>query len=183
MDTLIRSARLPLLLTALCAPASAQQLVMPEPLGEPATTVYRQVLPDGSVVYSDKAVRGAKVDQTLNVEPSPRGSTWSVEGNARPVAARVAEPTPVKQVATIPPLGRPKSEEEAAAEVIRAEMLLEDARRRRDQNHAPRPEELGDTGSDSDYARRQKALAAAVSEAQMGLERARAERDAARRAR
>lgn len=159
----------------------AQQVVAPEPLGEPATTVYRQVTPDGRVVYSDKAQRGAKIDHTLKLEPVVEGSTWSAEGGKRPVAPERSERTPVKQVATIPPSGRKKTVEEANSDVIRAEMLLEDARRKRDAGHTPLPEEKGEAGPNSAYAKRQKALAQEVAHAEAALKRATSERDTLRR--
>jgi hypothetical protein len=165
-------------------PALAQEVVVdPEPLGEPATTVYRQVTPDGRVIYSDKAQRGARVEQTLTVEPPVRGNTWSVEGSARPVAPALAEPTPIKQVASIPPSGRAKTVEEATSDVIRAEMLLEDARKKRDAGHAPLGAEKGNTGPGTAYAARQERLAREVARAEAALERALAERETLRRIR
>lgn len=169
-------------LFACCAPALAQQVVSPEPLGEPAKTVYRQVMPDGRVVYSDKTLPGAKVEETLDVDLPPDGGTWSVEGNKRPPAARLAKPTPVKQVASIPASGR-KTIEDANAQVIRSEMLLEDARRRRDAGHAVLPGEKDGTGPGSAYARRQQDLGRQVRQAEAALEQAVAERDALRRTR
>lgn len=169
-------------LLACCAPALAQQVVSPEPLGEPATTVYRQVTPDGRVVYSDKPLPGAKVEETLDVDVSQDGGTWSVEGSTRPPAARVAKPTPVKQVASIPANGR-KTIEDANAEVIRSEMLLEDARRRREAGHALLPAEKDGTGPGSAYVKRQQDLAQAVKQAEAALRQAKAEQDALRRTR
>lgn len=156
---------------------SAQQVVLdPEPLGEPATTVYRQVTPGGEVIYSDKAQPGARVEQTLKVEPPVEGRTWSVEGNRRPVAGALSEPTPVRQVASIPPSGRSKTVEEATSDVIRAEMLLEDARRKRDAGHARLPGEE-ESGPGSIYAARQKNLASDVRQAEAALKRAVLERE------
>lgn len=172
------------LLLTLPVAGLAQQLLAPEPLREPATTVFRQVLPDGRIIYSDKAQQGAKIDQTLRLEAPPQGSsTWSVEGGTRPAVPARAEPTPVRHVASIPPPGRKKTTEEADSEVIRAEMLLEDARRKRDAGHPARPEELGETGPDSAYANRQKALAQQVSQAEAMLKQALEEREALRRRR
>lgn len=64
-------------LTLALAPAGllAEELPSPEPLGKPATKVYRQVLPDGRVVYSDKLVKGARVAETITVEPPVKGTT------------------------------------------------------------------------------------------------------------
>lgn len=167
---------------ACCAPALAQQVVSPEPLGEPAKTVYRQVLPDGRVVYSDKTLPGAKVEETLDVDVTQTGDTWSVEGSKHPPAKRLATPTPVKQVASIPASGR-RTVEDANAEVIRAEMLLEDARRRRDAGHAALPVEKDGTGPGSAYAQRQQGLARDVRQAEAALRQAVAERNALQRQR
>lgn len=156
-------------------PAAAQQIVAPQPLGEPATTVYRQVTTDGRIVYSDRRQPGAKVEQTLQVELPPQGGMWSVEGGKRVPEAHRVERTPVKQVASIPPPGQHKTPDEVHSEVIRAEMLLEDARRKRDAAHSPLPEELGDTGPDSAYAERQRKLAREVAQAEAALEQARTE--------
>lgn len=162
------------------APALAQQLVSPEPLGEPATTVYRQRMPDGGLLYSDKAQRGAKIDQTLQVEPPPEGSVWSVEGGARPSIPEQVERTPVKQVNAIPASGTRRTVEDAQSDVIRAEMLLEDALRARDAGMSPLPGEAGGTGPGSTYAARQAHLAHRVAQAQNTLQQALAERDALR---
>lgn len=162
-------------------PAAAQPVVSPHSLPEPATTVYRQVTPDGRILYTDEPKQGAKVEQAISIDLPPVGSTWSVEGSKRPPAARVAEPTPVKQVATIPHAGGVRSQDEAAAELIRAEMLLEDARRKRDAAHAPLLDELGATGPGSPYAERQRRLAREVAQAEAALRQAKAELAAARR--
>jgi hypothetical protein len=56
----------------LCAPfAFAQNVVANAPEGAGATTIYRQVLPDGRVVYSDTVTKGVKIDRILLV-PGPQ---------------------------------------------------------------------------------------------------------------
>ena len=174
---------LPLLLPVAfgVSPVGAQPVITPGPLPDPPTVLYRQIMPDGRIVYSDQRKPGARVDHTLNVDLPPPGSTWSVNGNPRPPAKQEIRATPVQQVATIPSSGGPRTVDEAAAELIRAEMLLEDARRKRDAAHAPRLEELGDIGPRSAYAERQRALAREIAQAEAGVDKAKADLAAARR--
>ncbi|HJV85359.1 MAG TPA: hypothetical protein VJ698_07760 [Noviherbaspirillum sp.] len=148
----------------------AAELPVPQPLPETngPTTVYRQVTPDGRVVYSDKAIKGAKIDHTMTVEPPIKGNLWSAEPGSAPVIPRHAEPTPVQKVPSIPAPGKRKTIEQANADVIKAEMLLEDAKRR---------QEAAARGSERD------ALARNVADAQAMLERAVAERNTIRRTR
>lgn len=53
--------------------AFAQNIVANAPDGAGATTIYRQVMPDGRVVYSDTVTKGVKVDRILLV-PRPQAS-------------------------------------------------------------------------------------------------------------
>lgn len=115
-------------LLCICAPALAQDVITAAPLGDPATTIYRQITEDGRVIYSDKPQKGAAIDHTLEVQPPTKGGLWSVEGGPRPEIPPQVEPTPIKQVSSIPASGKRKTVEEATSDVIRAEMLLEDAR-------------------------------------------------------
>lgn len=148
----------------------AAELPVPQPLPQThgPTTVYRQITPDGRVVYSDKAIKGAKIDHTMTVEPPVKGNLWSAEPGSGPVIPRHAESTPVQKVPSIPVPGKRKTIEQANADVIKAEMLLEDAKHR---------QESAARGSD------QNALARNVEDAQAMLERAVAERNAIRRTR
>ena len=63
------------------APASAEAAAPEAPAGSPsgAVTVYRQILPDGRVVYTDKPQKGTKIDQAITVEPPIKGNTWATE--------------------------------------------------------------------------------------------------------
>ncbi|MBS0308476.1 MAG: hypothetical protein JSS58_05850 [Proteobacteria bacterium] len=151
------------------------------------TLIYRQVLPDGRVVYGDKAVSGAKTDQTITVDPAIKGNTWTTEpSDRRPVVTPRSESTPVRHVATLPPVGRPyvsEAQRQAAAlEVMRAEMLLEDARKRQAAGIAARPSEMREDGQRNDqaYSSRQKLLARDVTYAEQELKKAQAARDALR---
>jgi len=182
-----------LALTLPLAPAAfaAEEIPRPEPIGKPATKVYRLVMPDGRVIYSDKPIKGAKVDETIKVDPPAKGSKPS---SSATVSGRPAEPplrsgpTPVDRVATIPAPGRPKTLDDANADVIRAEMLLDDARKRMQAGAEPLPgERVGTAGGGSrlsdDYHARQKRLAEEVAVAENVLKNAVAERDALREGR
>lgn len=157
---------------------------------EAATVIYRQQLPSGAIVYSDKAVPGAKVDQTIKVAPPIKGNLWTTEPTGQPpVAAQQARPTPVQHVAALPPTGKkyvPESQRQAAAlEVMRAEMLLEDAKKRQAAGSAPLPAELRDHSAGGSpynqaYVSRQKMLARDVDYATQELRRAQAMRDSLR---
>lgn len=152
-------------------------------IGEPAKTVYRQVLPDGRIVYSDKPVQGAKIDETIT--PDPATNTWTSENGKRPVVPPRVERTPVNKVVSIPQPGKTKTFDEANAEVIRAEMILEDAKKRQEQGVEPLPGERTGTVSGKSrlnevyQARRQK-LANEVAEAEAALRKSVEERDALR---
>lgn len=155
------------------------------PPGSP-TTIYRQVMPDGRIVYSDKAVKGGKVDQTITVEPPIKGNFWSAESGARPVIPPQTESTPVRKTSSIPLLGKKKTLAEATSDVIRAEMLLEDAKKRQEAGVEPLPgERTGNSANNGSrlndtYDARQKALAKDVAAAEAALQQAIADRDALR---
>jgi hypothetical protein len=159
---------------------AAEKLPSPDKLPPPATTVYRQVLPDGRVIYSDEPVKGSKIDQTIKVDPPIKGNTWAAESGAKPVARPKEESTPVRKVAT-PPSQR-KSLEQAGADVVRAEMLLEDAKKRQQAGVEPvEGERTGNAGGGSrlneTYEVRQKWLAREVEQAEVKLKNAIKERD------
>jgi hypothetical protein len=162
--------------------AWAQDLVKPDPIGEPATTLYRQVLPDGRVVYSDKPVKGAKLDDTLTVDPESNGKSWKSESGKRPTLPSRAERTAVQRVPSIPLLNKRKTFDQAEADVIKAEMLLEDAKKQQQAGVEPLPgERTGNVGGGSRlnerYEARQKVLASEVAEAEAMLQRSRNERN------
>jgi hypothetical protein len=157
--------------------ACAENVLVPAPLGSAATTVYRQVLPDGRIVYTDKAPKDGKVDQTITVEPPAKGKVWTSESGTRPVVAPQVEHKPVNRVNAIPGTGKQKTLDEATSDVIRAEMLVEDAKRRQKEGVEPLPgERTANSGGGSRlndaYQARQQALAAEVARAEATLKRA-----------
>ncbi len=169
-------------------PVLAQSADKPsaDKLPPPATTVYRQVLPDGRIIYSDEPVKGSKIDQTITVEPPIKGNPWTAESGAKPLARPKADSTPVRKVAT--PASQRKSLEQASADVVRAEMQLEDARKRQQAGVEPlEGERTGIVGGGSrlneTYDVRQKWLEREVTQAEARLKSAIKERDAATSAR
>lgn len=165
--------------------AFSEDLAPAAPAAGGPTTIYRQVMPDGRIIYSDKAVKGGKVDQTITVEPPIKGNFWSAESGARPVVPSQSESTQVRKSASIPALGKKKTLAEATSDVIRTEMLLEDARKRQEAGVEPLPgERTGNNASGSRlneaYEARQKALANDVAAAEAALRQAIADRDGLR---
>lgn len=165
--------------------AAGQNVVAPAPPSSGATTIYRQVMADGRIVYSDKVAKGAKVDHTITMPPPLKGNLWTTESGTRPVIAPQIEPTPIKKVASLPTAGKRKPLDEAASDVIRAEMLLEDAEKRQAAGVEPLPgERTGNSSGGSRlneaYGARQKLLAKEVSHAEAALKKAIAERDSLR---
>lgn len=161
------------------------QDIKPAPAEAGATTVYRHVMPDGRVVYSDKAMKGARIDHTITVEPAIKGNLWTTEAGQKPVAAPQAERTPIKRVNTPPVSSRKKTLDEATSDVIRAEMLLEDAKKRQAQGVEPLPGErtgnaTGGSRLNDAYQSRQQSLAKDVGEAEAALMKAQSERDTVR---
>jgi hypothetical protein len=163
--------------------AFAEDVVKPAPPGDGATTVYRQVMPDGRVTYSDKALKGGKIDHTIKVDPAIKGNLWTTEAGQKPVVAPQVERTPVRKVNTPPLASRKRTLDEATSDVIRAEMLLEDAKKRLQAGAEPRPGERtanapgGSRLNESSWAR-QQALEKDVADAEAALKRAQADRDA-----
>lgn len=173
--------------TAVCAtaPAFPADVVVTAPAGGGATVVYRQVMPDGRVVYSDKAEKGAKIDHTITIEPPIKGNLWTTESGTKPVIPEQIERTPVQQVGVMPTPGKKKTAEEANSDVIRAEMLLEDAKKRQEAGVEPLPGERSGISSGGSrlneaYEARQKLLAREVVYAEAALKKAIADRDALR---
>jgi hypothetical protein len=161
----------------------ADIVLTPAPLGSAATTVYRQVMPDGRIVYTDKLPKDGKVDQTITVEPPAKGHVWTSESGTRPVNTPQVEHKPVNRVNTIPGSDKRKTLDEANSDVIRAEMLVEDAKQRQKEGVEPLPgERTGNSGGGSRlndaYQARQRRLARDLSQAETALKQAVAERDA-----
>ena len=172
----------------LCIAAMAMTAAVPELLAQdgdklppPATTLYRQVLPDGRIVYSDEPVKGGKIDHTIKVEPPIKGNTWTTESGPKPVMRPKSESTPVRKVTT--PRAQKKSLDQANAEVVHAEMVLEDAKRKQQAGTEPGEGERTGTASGGSrlneaYQVRQKWLAREVTQAEEKLKNAIKERDA-----
>lgn len=169
-----------ILATSFAAPLYAQSsegVVKPAPSSGGAETIYRQVMPDGRVVYSDRTLPGGRIDHTIKVERPIKGNVWAVESGSNPVAPLRGERTPVKRVAVTPEPAKKRSLDEATAEVIRAEMLLEDAKRQQEAGVEPLPGERignapGETRLNEAYHQRQKLLAKYVSYAEAALNKA-----------
>jgi hypothetical protein len=191
-----------LLALALAAPAAAQM-------------AYRNVFPDGRIVYSDRPVPGAEVQSALAppppaVAPAPgqdaaaapgpasdaapapvAGARWPPPpGTGQPVAAAAPESAPAAQPVPDRPLG-PASQDRiatfsAADDGLRAaERNLAAAKASLDAGEVPLPgERTGLAGGGSrlneTYWDRQAQLKKAVADAQGRLDRAVAERNAAR---
>jgi hypothetical protein len=169
-----------ILATSFAAPGytqSSEGVVKAAPPSGGAETIYRQVMPDGRVVYSDRTLPGGRIDHTIKVERPIKGNVWTVESGSNPVAPLRGERTPVKRVAVTPEPVKKRSLDEATAEVIRAEMLLEDAKRQQEAGVEPLPGERignapGDTRLSETYHQRQKLLAKYVSYAEAALNKA-----------
>lgn len=166
----------------LAANAVSQNVVAPAPAGSAATTIYRQVMPDGRIVYSDKVVKGGKLDHTITVAPPLKGNLWTTESGSRPAIPPQIERTEIKKVAPPPASGKKKTLDEAGSDVIRAEMLLEDAKARQAAGIEPLPGErtgtsFGGSRLNDAYNARQRLLAKEVAYAEATLKKAIAERD------
>lgn len=188
MSTIYLGGAFTLLVTCFSGLAAAEQLRAPQPIGEPATKLYRQVLPDGRLIYSDKPVKGAKIDDTITPDPATSGRSWKSESGKFPVAAPRADRTPVSKVPSIPPFDQPRTLDNANADMIKAEMLLEDAKKRQAAGVEPLPGERtanvgGGSRLNEAYQARQKSLARDVDEAEAMLKNSRAEWDALRKTR
>lgn len=176
MKPRIHSISIAMLAAFSAATAFSQSVVKPAPPGGGAETIYRQVTPEGRIVYSDHALPGARVDHTIKVDRPIKGNVWTVESGANPVTHLRAERTPVKR-ATVPPTDKKMSADEAEAEVIRAQMLLEDAKKQQEGGVEPLPGERTGTVSGKSrlneaYYERQKLLAKYVGYAEEALKKA-----------
>ena len=176
MKPRIYSTSIAMLAALTAATAFSQSVVKPAPPGGGAETIYRQVTPEGRIVYSDKALPGARVDHTIKVDRPIKGHVWTVESGANPVTRLRAERTPIKRAA-VPATDRKMSTAEAEADVIRAEMLLEDARKQQEAGVEPLPGERTGTVSGKSrlneaYHERQLLLAKYVGYAEEALKKA-----------
>ena len=178
--TLSRSATV-LAFAILPLPGMAQESKATPSIGKPASTVYRHVMPDGRIVYSDTMLKSGKVDETIVIDPAIDGNPWAGGSSKRPQIAPQVKNTPVNRVPSIPALDQPRVGADVESDVVKAEMLLEDAKKKKDAGVEPFPGER--TGTVSGFSRlneaywaRQEELADQVKEAEAMLENARAER-------
>jgi hypothetical protein len=166
----------------LTSSAAEENIVASAPSTGGATVIYRQVLPSGRVVYSDKPIKGATIDHTLKVEPPIRGNLWTTEASTKPDIPPQTTSTPIRKVNVVPAPGQKKTVADADSEVIRAEMLLEDAKKRQQTGIEPLPGErtsttAGTSRLNDTYFARQKALTQDVEQAEAALKQAITERD------
>jgi hypothetical protein len=168
--------------------AMATELPLPAPLGKPATTVYRMVTPDGQIVYSDKILHNATIDETITVDPAVGDSGWMASSGNRPAIPPQINRTQIEHVASVMEPGRQRTFTEAEVDVIRAEMLLEDAKKR----YAAGTSDLSERRDGSNLApsrmdeadeTREQFLSQQVNEAEGVLKKALAERNALRNTR
>lgn len=175
---------------AASAPAAAGTPAPREaPARQEATRIYRQVLQDGRIVYSDEVLEGARLDHTITMAPPIPGNLWSTQPGQRPKIAPQATATPVQRIDPVRKPAPGKSTiavpDAALAEVMRAEMLLEDARKRQAAGARPVPGEQRDNSAgglsyNQAYFSRQRRLARDVEYAQDELRKALAARDGVR---
>ncbi|RJG02512.1 hypothetical protein [Noviherbaspirillum sedimenti] len=183
------------LFAACLAPGALAQAaagaVREAPAHQEATRIYRQVLPDGRIVYSDEAVAGARLDHTITMTPPIKGNLWSTEPGQRPKVAPQTTPTPLQRVDPLRTPAPGKSTiavpDAALAEVMRAEMLLEDAKKRQAAGARALPGEQRDNSDgglsyNQAYFSRQMRMARDVEYAQDALKKALVTRDGVRTA-
>lgn len=139
-----------------------------------AQTIYKYERPDGSVVYSDKPVKGAKLVERFTVAQAPTVQRTPPQAQA---------PQPRSEA----PAANPASELEAAdAEVRAAQKALEEAQARRQQGAEPLPgERIANAGGKTsrlteDYFGRQAQLEQEVKDANQRLEQAYGRRNQAK---
>lgn len=159
----------------------ADKAVAPAAAAPAASTIYRQVTPDGATVYSDQPLKGAKVERALSVPAPIKGNSWTSD-NAMGTAKAESQPTVIRRGSDNGDSGPQRTREDAQTDVTRAEMLLEDAKRRLADGAVPEPGERTGTVSgksrlNQNYMARQDALERDVERARLNLERAKNERN------
>jgi len=139
-----------------------------------AETVYKYQRPDGTVVYSDSPVQGAKLIGQFELVPAPVSTQ---PGRGEP---------PRRPAATSGGTDRAQALDAADARVKAADQALKDALERQQQAFEPLPgERLGNVGGGTSrlaeaYFARQQAAAAAVDAARAELDEAYRARNQAR---
>ena len=141
-----------------------------------AQTVFRSVMPDGSVIYGDEPAPGAKETRQITLPPSnvltvPRPAAPAAKPAPGPAAA--PGPAVTKQPVTKPPVTKPPVET-PDAQVLRAEEELKTAQAALEAGRLERPgDRVGMVGGNArlseGYFERVKLLEAAVAAAQEKL--------------
>lgn len=163
--------------------ANAQESRATPSIGKATSTVYRHVMPDGRIVYSDKILKSGKVKETIVIDPPIEGNAWATGSNKRPDIPPQVKNTPVNQVTSIANPDRRRTTSDIEADIVKAEMLLEDAKKEKEAGVEPLPGERTGTVSGNSrlneaYWERQQALTEQVEKAQTMLENVRSERSA-----
>jgi len=132
-----------------------------------AETVYKYQRPDGSTVYSDVPLRGAKLIGRFQLVPAPPPLKTEPAGPGRGAAT---DPNEIARQ-------RVQDLDAADAAIKAAEQSLQEALERQQAGVEPQPgERLGNVGGRSrltpDYFERQRALAAEVDAARARLDEA-----------
>jgi len=149
-----------------------------------AQTLYKQVRPDGSIIYSDKPVPGTEILDMRDIPPPPPpppAGEQRARPSSQPGVGSASEGKP-----------KPKTEQPtrgawdaANDEVLAAQKALDDAKRQRDEGQEPKPGERlgiakGGSRLSEAYEERLRALDQAVTDAEARLQRAYEARSAAR---
>lgn len=157
-----------------------------------AQGIYKQITPDGKVLYTDKPVVGAKTEKTLDsVAPPPRASMRAVT----PILNVGTPGTPIGRMPSLPPLpdihNSPSDSKSPSAPastaptqikqealIASASELLAQARNLQTQGMQPGPGDRtpnanGSTRLNENYNTRQRDLTQKVQEAQTNLANAR----------
>ena len=150
----------------------AQDVVAPAPTGAGATTIYRQILPDGRILYTDKPQKEARIERTVPLEPPVQAAAPA----AVSMPGMQIQRSPAGREAGSPAILRAR--EEADMALMKAEMLLEEARKRQSAGVEPLPGERtanvgGGSRLNQAYWERQEALAQDVAIAEQALREAR----------
>src|SRR5882762_144791 len=130
-------------------------------------TVYKYQRPDGTVVYSDVPLRGAKLIGRFQLVPAPRPKAEP----ARPGRGAVTDPNEIARQ-------RVQDLDASDAAIKAAEQSLKEALERQQAGVEPQPgERLGNVGGRTSrlgpqYFERQQALAAEVADARARLDEA-----------
>ncbi len=145
--------------------------------GNSPTTIYREVMPDGRIVYTDKAMKEGKIDHTITVDPPVKGNLWTTQPGPRPNIPPKIERTQIIKAPSLSFEEKKKIADQVQSSVIRAEMLLEDAKKKQADGMEPLPGERssnvdGTSRLNEVYWARQDALAKGVAYAEGNLKRA-----------